>query len=1189
MMNEPSPERVKEVFNQAMGLPPEERDSFLDRACGSDTSLRHRVERLLKSLEEVGPFLASPTGDIGPISPTVSASTSGGPVAKIGTSIGPYKLLQEIGEGGFGVVYMAEQERPVRRRVALKIIKLGMDTKQVIARFEAERQALAMMEHPNIARVLDAGATETGRPYFVMELVKGVPITEYCDSNRLSTADRLHLFMQVCSAVQHAHQKGIIHRDIKPSNVMVTLHDGAPVTKVIDFGISKATHQRLTEKTLFTQYGQFIGTPVYMSPEQAEMSGLDSDTRSDIYSLGVLLYELLTGTTPFDAESLRRVGYAEIQRIIREEEPPTPSTRLSTLGGALTDVAKHRRTDASGLSRLVRGDLDWIVMKALEKDRTRRYASASGFAEDIARHLGNEPVVARPQSAAYKMKKFVRRHRGPVAAVAAIVATIIVLGSLTVWQARVAQRRAHRIWVNSVLASASETDDPLIKALVALELADLPEHPGRLALAREAADHPLPLTVIRGHTGVELSPDGTRILTITGDGTAWIWPADGSGAAIALRGAGELPCGKLYCAARFSPDGTRVLAIRSDGTARLWRADDGKESVVLRREKDVIDFAAFSPDGRHVVTRSEGGTLRMWQIDETESSFIVGKHDDYVMSAAFSPDGTRLLVCYQSTPPRIWRTDGTGEPIVLPHGEPRPDQSHFVHNGAFSPDGTMVITGSRDGIARVWRGDGSGSPVMLRHDDPVGGRFSPDGDRIITATWDGTAWIWPADGAGKPIALRGHSDWLSAAAFSPDGTRILTASKDGTARLWRADDPEQSILITSSPEWIIGAAFSPDGTRVFTFTQDEVRIWRADDTGEGVVIPTGEKWASADMSADGSRVVTGSYDGTLRVWRADGTGEPLVLGSHHGPVQVEFSPDGTRVLSSPLSRSAGDGTVRIWPIDGTEEPAGLRGHENYCIGTFSPDGSRVLTRGGDGFVKLWRADGTGEPVILARPEEGGTDPASIGFLPNGSKLILLSNEGEVQVASIDATGSPPTFVRHEGLSAIASVMQQEGMSPIAFSRDGKRWAAKSKSDHTVKVWRVDGVGEPIVHGGHTAALVSVSFSPDGTLLATTSVDGTARVWRADGTGEPLILKGHGSMVTWAEFSTNGTRLFTVGEGPPRLRRVTWPALREYLREKTGICLTPEQRIQYLVETPDEARAAHARCERQHGRTAPITY
>jgi serine/threonine protein kinase/Tfp pilus assembly protein PilF len=418
-----TPDKNEEaIFNEAIKIKSSaERAAFVKSACGDDTALLARVEAMLKVHFEDESFLKSPPAGI---AGTLDAPPlTEGP----GTRIGRYKLLQLIGEGGFGVVYMAEQQEPIRRNVALKIIKLGMDTKQVIARFEAERQALAMMDHPNIARVFDAGATDTGRLYFVMELVKGIPITEYCDKNDLDTQKRLELFIDVCKAVQHAHQKGIIHRDIKPSNVMITLHDGKPVPKIIDFGIAKATQQRLTEKTLFTEYGQFIGTPEYMSPEQAEMSGLDVDTRTDIYSLGVLLYELLTGTTPFEADKLRSAAYDEIRRIIREDEPPRPSTRLSTLGEALTDIAKHRDAQPGELCKIVRGDLDWVVMKTIEKDRTRRYETANELAMDIKRHLSDEPVSAGPPSMRYRLHKFARRHRTGVAA-GLLVAAAIVLG-----------------------------------------------------------------------------------------------------------------------------------------------------------------------------------------------------------------------------------------------------------------------------------------------------------------------------------------------------------------------------------------------------------------------------------------------------------------------------------------------------------------------------------------------------------------------------------------------------------------------------------------------------------------------------------------------------------------------------------------------------------------------------------------
>src|SRR6266568_1234891 len=428
------------VFTQALGIPPEERDRYLDRACKGDIELRRRVEALLLAYEQSGDFLGRPAA--GRPARAAQAFPAG---EKPGDRIGHYKLLQQIGEGGCGVVYMAEQEAPVRRRVALKIIRPGMDTKSVIARFEAERQALALMNHPNIAKVFDAGATESGRPYFVMELVRGVKITEYCDQHSLTTEDRLKLFVQVCQAVQHAHQRGIIHRDIKPSNILVTQSlEGVAMPMVIDFGVAKATtDQRLTDKTVFTAFEMLIGTPAYMSPEQAELSSVDVDTRTDIYSLGVLLYELLTGSTPFETDELLKVGLDEIRRVIREEEPLRPSTRLSKmLGPNLTTIAQHRRSEPPKLIRAISGDLDWIVMKAVEKNRTRRYETANDLALDVNRFLENEPVSARPPSRLYKFQKIVRRNRLLFIGIG-VIATLLVV-SLIVVSASLAQERQSR-------------------------------------------------------------------------------------------------------------------------------------------------------------------------------------------------------------------------------------------------------------------------------------------------------------------------------------------------------------------------------------------------------------------------------------------------------------------------------------------------------------------------------------------------------------------------------------------------------------------------------------------------------------------------------------------------------------------------------------------------------------------------
>jgi eukaryotic-like serine/threonine-protein kinase len=448
----------RSIFMQALEFDdPRGREAHVLRACGGDERLRARVEALLRRHQSDDVLELDRMPDV-----DLSFTADLPPAAEHpGTTIGPYKLLEQIGEGGMGVVYMAEQTQPIRRKVALKIIKPGMDTNQVIARFEAERQALALMDHPNIARVLDAGATESCRPYFVMELVNGIPITEYCDQAQLTPRERLELFVPVCQAIQHAHQKGIIHRDLKPSNVLVTLHDGRPVPKVIDFGVAKAVSQRLTERTMFTQFGTVIGTLEYMSPEQAERSGLDIDTRSDIYALGILLYELLTGTTPLERAKLHQAGYAEILKRIKEEEPPKPSTRLSASKPALASIAERRRTDPAKLARLVRGELDWIVMKALDKDRTRRYETANGLARDIECYLHDEPVEACPPSATYRLRKLARKHRAAMATLAGFAAVIVIaaiVSTLLAIRATTAERQASQRLAESETVSRRLVD-----------------------------------------------------------------------------------------------------------------------------------------------------------------------------------------------------------------------------------------------------------------------------------------------------------------------------------------------------------------------------------------------------------------------------------------------------------------------------------------------------------------------------------------------------------------------------------------------------------------------------------------------------------------------------------------------------------------------------------------------------------
>ena len=608
--------REKALFEQALyAASAAERLAFLHGACGEDAALLARVQALLQAHETAEGFL--------PEQPAGQATL--GPVnEKPGDRIGRYKLRERIGEGGCGVVYVAEQQEPVRRKVALKVVKLGMDTRKVVARFQAERQALALMDHPNIAQVHDAGATETGRPYFVMELVRGTKITDYCDQQQLSTRERLELFIKVCQAVQHAHQKGVIHRDLKPSKILVTVNDGVPVPKAIDFGIAKATTGRLTDLTVYTDLHQFIGTPAYMSPEQATMTSLDIDTRSDIYSLGVLLYELLTGHTPFDTKELMTLGVDALRRTIREKEPMRPSTRLSTmLEGELTTTAKHRASAPPELIHLVRGDLNWIVMKCLEKDRARRYETANGLAFDLKRHLNNEPVLARPPSTVYRLQKAWRRHKLAFTAAAVMAGALVVGTGVSSWQA-VETSRARKDERKQRLAAQAAL---YVANIIVAQQAWDQNNMGRLRQSLEETQNyldrgfewyylqkqaHLDLETLRGHLeavlSVAASPDGHRIVTGSGDNTAIVWEGTTGKELLTLKGHRA-----AINSAAFSPDSQRIITGSDDQTAKVWEAASGRDLLTLKGHNAPVVLVEFSPDGQRIVTGSEDLTARVWE------------------------------------------------------------------------------------------------------------------------------------------------------------------------------------------------------------------------------------------------------------------------------------------------------------------------------------------------------------------------------------------------------------------------------------------------------------------------------------------------------------------------------------------------------------------------------------------------
>ena len=846
----PTQEPIQDIFSRALEQKSlEERDLYLDKACQGDAVLRGQIESLLRAHEQAGKFLGQ----------TIKLPTNYSEHA--GTKIGRYKLLELIGEGGFGAVWMAEQEDPVRRRVALKVIKPGMDTQQVLARFEAERQALAMMDHPSIARVFDGGATDAGRPYFVMELVRGVPITEYCDANKLSTRERLALFIQVCQAVQHAHQKGVIHRDLKPSNILITEVDGAPAPKVIDFGVAKATQARLTDLTLFTGLHQMIGTPAYMSPEQAGLGALDTDTRSDIYALGVLLYELLTGQTPLTRKEFDQAGMDEIFRLIREQDPPKPSTRLSALTGAeLTTIAARRQAEPVKLNRLLAGDLDWIVMKALEKDRRRRYETAGTLAQDVERHLKNEPVIAAPPSWAYGAGKTMRKHRRSFAVAAALAFLLLAGTTVSVWQATRASREARLAELSRQAAAAAESRAESSEKEVAhqavrsyvdkgAQLLDTNDYFGSLVWFAEA------LRLDQGYAAAEVL-HRARVGAI-------------------LRQSPKLTGVILHkrevSSVELSPDGGRLLTGSFDGTARIWDATTAAPLTPPMKHAAEVISASFSPDGQRVVTASLDHTARVWDANTAAPVSPPLEHGDDVLYAAFSPDGRRVVTTSADKTARVWDA-ATGQPVTPPLRH-----EDAVYPAAFSPDGRFVVTASQDKTARIWNAaTGQLATPILQHNGKVWwATFSPDGRWVATACEDHTARLWDAH-TGKTVGLPlQHSEEVTYAAFSPDGKSLVTASgesifrildgfknRPGEARVWDVATCKPLTPPMEHRLTVFQAVFSP--TDVMSPRPAWIRPARIRDakTGGPLTPPFSHNGSrvSCRITPDGQHLATASFD-----------------------------------------------------------------------------------------------------------------------------------------------------------------------------------------------------------------------------------------------------------------------------------------------------------------------------------------
>jgi WD40 repeat protein/serine/threonine protein kinase len=1110
-----------------------------------------------------------------------------GPSGYVGTVIGPYKLMEQIGEGGFGLVFVAEQMSPVRRKVAIKVIKPGMDTRDVIARFEAERQALAMMDHPNIARVLDAGATDSGRPYFVMELVRGVPITDYCDKNRLTPRERLELFVVVCQAVQHAHQKGIIHRDLKPSNVMVTLHDGRPLVKVIDFGVAKALHQSLTEKTIYTRFAQMVGTPLYMSPEQAEMSGLDIDTRTDIYSLGVMMYELLTGSTPFDKKRVAKAAYDDLIRMIREEEPPKPSTRLSQSTASLPAIAEHRRTESARLSKMFRGDLDWITMKALEKDRTRRYESASGLAADVQRYLHDEPVEASPPSAVYRLRKLARRHRAALVVSAAFAAFLIadaIAGTWLAFREKSARDVADR---NAALAAesagrASAEAEIAEKARLASEsqrkLADEQRQRAETEKARADAN------AVQAEQG-RRQADAARQTA-----EAEKRRAD-TNAAEAERRRAEADSERKRAELLSDQAERRVYAMQIAGAQREWEANNAEDAwahldksrrdlrgwehdylftlflqnqKTFKGHKSAVTSVAFSPDGRWIVSGSYDGTANVWDAASGQVTLTLDAQTGPVTCIAFSSDGKRIASGTTGRMIQVWDA-ANGQALRALKGHTRP-----IAAVAFSPDGSRIASGSWDKTVKVWdAGTGSELHTLKGHTESVASvAFSPDGKRIASGSDDKTVKVWDASGGREALTLKGHTGPVSSVAFSPDGARIVSGGSNGsTLRVWDASSGRQTLAIKGQA-YSASVAFSPDGKRIASGGFDNsLRVLDAS-TGSEVLTLKGHagRINSVAFSPDGKRIASGSNDGTVKVWGA-GTSQhvPTFKGHNNRVTCVAFSPDGKRIASG-----GWDQTIKIWDAASRQELLTLKGFAAPVLSVaWSPDGKRIVSGCREANPPKVSDATTGKEVLTLRANSFNFN--RVAFSPDGKRIIAgservnverrmygaitlwdsgtarevlaIEQHGPVQIAAFSSDGkkiaSGTQFGTLEMFDAASGNQLLSFNDPsesewklirtitpvpaVAFSPDGTRIVSGS-GDKTLKIWDTATGKLAFRLEGHTGSVTSVAFSPDGTRIVSGSDDTTLKLWDAATGEETLTLKGHSGGVTSVAWSPDGRRI-----------------------------------------------------------------
>ncbi len=1081
--------KVEEIYLAAVEQPDSnQRAKYLDGVCGDDADLRRHVETLLAAHPHADGFLE-------PVDPGKTHDYIPPETQAIGTMIANrYSLVEVIGEGGMGTVWRAKQTEPVKRYVALKLIKLGMDSKQVLARFEAERQALAMMDHPNIARILDGGIHDN-RPFFVMELVKGTPITEFCDARKLTPQQRLELFLPVCQAIQHAHQKGIIHRDIKPSNVLIALYDDKPVPKVIDFGVAKATGGALTQHTIDTGFGGVVGTPQYMSPEQATFNNLDIDTRSDVYSLGTLLYELLAGSPPFAQPELEKRGLLEMLRVVREEEPPRPSLKLST-AEARASISANRGSEPAQLSSMMKGEIDWIVMKALEKDRSRRYDTATALAKDVQRYLNGDAVEACPPTLGYRFSKFSRKYKKSIAISALFISLLttgsVLTGLLAVWarsaereanQQRIASDEAKREAIEAKLEADSQRDKVLMTAYVSdMNLAARAWEDNNLPRARELLQrvpelvagqelrgfewHYLSrvcnsaLRTLNGHSGAVLcaafSPDGKRLATGSSDTTVKVWSCETGKELFSFEG----PGGPVRCL-DFSPDGQRLAS--SDGNVGLVTVSDSSTGLLLSqvKHKAQVHGIDFSPDGQCFATAGNDGTVKVWDSTTSKELVSLDHGGQYLFTVAFSPDGQRLASAGRWGTIKIWDVATSKELLTLT------GHTSTIWSVAFSPDGRQLASGSNDNTVKLW-GTENGNE-LLTVTSTIGCiysvSYSPDGKRLAGGGDKKLVKIWDTNTGEELASIRGHGDQVHCVRFSRDGRRLASASNDQTAKIWDSEAHNEPLTLAGFGS----VASSQDGRHVVKMGAEKNTIDVLDGT-------------------------TGQVSRTLK------SETPV---SNH----LAISPDGRYVASRSKVRTE-NGQLKVWNAAAEKELFLVEGHVD-CL-SFCPDGRLLATAQGS-TVSFWEIP-TGQKCSEFDADDFSVD--SLAYSPNARQLATGHEFSEVKIWD-SAT--------HENLFTLTG--HTSAVSCVVYNPNGLLLASAS-FDETVKIWDVTKGSELFSLKGHSGPVRSVVFHPNGTRLATASDDETVKIWDSM-TGEELIsLVDTGSRDSSISFSPDGRCLIS---------------------------------------------------------------